>query len=133
MGKYDDMLYLPHHQSERHAHMPVAARAVQFAPFAALTGYEAAVEETARQTQTRSELSDDEIARLDLQMRLLQEKLSEHPTVTLTFFQSDEKKSGGAYLQYSGKVKKLDLYSRRLFFSNGDEIPLDDIYEILFP
>ena len=133
MGKYDDMLYLPHHQSERRAHMPIASRAAQFAPFAALTGYEAAVEETARQTQTRIELNEDEIARLDMQLRLLQEKLPAYPTVQLTYFQPDEKKSGGAYLQHTGRAKRLDFYSRRLIFCDGSEIPLDDIYEIIFP
>ncbi len=132
MGSYDDILHLPHHQSDRRAHMPIRSRAAQFAPFAALTGYEAAVEETARLTQARIELNEDEIAALDAQLRLLLERLAEEPAVSLTFFQPDKKKSGGAYLHRTGAVKKLDFYSRRLIFRSGEEIPLDDIYELTF-
>ena len=97
-GPYDDIIALPHPTSRRHPRMPAIDRAAQFAPFAALTGYAAAVKETARETEAFTELAEDEAAALDRQLRLLEERVRERPWVVLTCFQPDQRKAGGAYL-----------------------------------
>ena len=121
-GKYDAILHLPHHVSKKHPPMPMADRAAQFAPFAALTGYDAAIRENARLTQERIVL-----AALDRRFRLLQEHLEEQPEVRLTRFRPDERKSGGAYETVSGIVKQIDSIARRIRLLDGTDIPMDDI------
>ena len=96
MGNYDDIIDLPHHVSETHPPMSRADRAAQFSPFAALTGYDAAVRETARMTERRIELDEGVKAELNARLNCILEHLSEHPQVSITYFMPDEKKSGGA-------------------------------------
>ena len=114
MGKYDDIINLPHHVSSTHPHMPMRDRAAQFMPFRALTGYEAAVHETARPTDSKAELTEDEKSLLDLRLQELADRITEHPKVTLTYFQPDKRKTGGACVTITGRLKKFDEYEGEL-------------------
>lgn len=128
--KYDDIINLPHHVSETRAHMPMLDRAAQFSPFAALTGYDAAVVETARLTDQKLELDETQKEHISEQLFELQERISEQPEATVVYFVPDEKKAGGAYETASGKIRKIDEYSQVLSFTDGTEIPFDSIYLI---
>lgn len=130
--KYDDIINLPHHQSAKRPHMSMIDRAAQFSPFAALTGYEDAVDETARLTVQRKELSEDEKALLDLQMNRLLAVLPKKPYVQITYFVPDEKKTGGAYRDICGTVIKIDIYENLLMLEDGGKIFLSDIIKLEF-
>jgi len=127
---YDDILLLPHHVSEKHPPMSRLDRAAQFSPFAALTGYEAAVEETARLTDRRIELDEGEKEAIDQRLTLVQERLPVPTEVTITYFIPDKKKAGGAYVSVSGTVKKIDDYERMVILRDGTSIPIEDILHI---
>lgn len=129
-GPYDDIIALPYPTSGRHRRMPAADRAAQFAPFAALTGYGAAVRETARETEPFKELAEDEAAVLDRQLRLLEERVPQRPWVVLTCFQPDQRKAGGAYVEVRGRVKRLDSTAGTIILEDGREIPINYILEI---
>ncbi len=128
--RYDDIIELPHHVSRKHPQMPLLDRAAQFAPFAALTGHEAAIRETARLTEEEIELDENSKELLDLRLQQLQEHLPEQPSVTVTYFKPDEKKSGGAYETVTGKVKKVDGYTGELVFTDGRRIVLGTVVEL---
>lgn len=128
--RYDDIIHLPHHTSATHPPMPVADRAAQFSPFAALTGHEAAIKETARLTCERAELDEYAKAALDHKLRIVQARLAEQPEITVTCFQPDSQKTGGNYITVTGKVKKIDVYRHILFMTDGLRIPVEDIFEI---
>lgn len=129
-GKYEDIINLPHHVSKTHPQMPLYDRAAQFSPFAALTGYEDAIRETARLTDNWVQLSEDKKQELDEKLhQLISEKERTEP-VTITFFQPDERKEGGSYRTVTGQIKKFDIYKRKLFFKDGTEIELEKIVEI---
>lgn len=129
-GKYEDIINLPHHVSKTHPQMPLYDRAAQFSPFAALTGYEDAIRETARLTDTWVQLSEDRKQELDEKLqRLISEKGRIEP-VTITFFQSDERKAGGSYRTVTGQIRKFDMYKRKLLFKNGAEIDIEKITDI---
>ena len=131
-GKYDDILYLFHHVSPTHRRMTMAERAAQFSPFAALTGYEDAVQETGRVTEQRIELSEDEKAVLDRKQQIILVALErgEQPKVSVTYFQPDKRKSGGEYVAITRTVKKVSDPDRKMIFSDGTEISLTDITTI---
>lgn len=105
---YDDIIGLPHHVSQRHPHMPVSDRAAQFAPFAALTGYGDVIKETARLTEARPELSEDEREELDYKLRTILRDPGENPEITITYFVPDTRKSGGAYRKAAGRIRTVD-------------------------
>ena len=128
--RYDDIIDLPHHQSKVHPHMPLQDRAAQFAPFAALTGHEAAIQETQRLTDWQMQLDEDALETLDEKLELIREHLGTEAEVTFTCFVPDEKKEGGAYATCSGSVKKLDLYARTILLSDNTVISLDKIVDI---
>ena len=128
--KYDDIIDLPHHVSPRRAGMPMADRAAQFAPFAALTGYDAAVRETARLTEKRIEPDEDAVAEINRKLRQLYEEMADEPMVSVTYFRPDEKKSGGAYVTVTGRVKKIDPVSQRVVMEDEREIPMGEILSI---
>lgn len=128
--KYKDIIHLPHKQSTTRPHMAVVDRAAQFAPFAALVGYDDAVKETARLTESRRELSDGALEQLNAKLNYIQEHLDEQPKVSITYFQPDSKKSGGAYLTCTGIVKRVDDYEHTVLMQDGREIFIDDITEI---
>lgn len=126
-GKYDDIINLPHPTSARHPRMPMADRAAQFSPFAALAGHGAAIEETARLTDQKVELTEEGKALLDEKLRLLLETGGEG---VFTYFLPDERKDGGAYITTTGKVKKIDPLEGRVILKDGTAIPIEDILEI---
>ena len=130
MGKYDDIINLPHHTSPKRPRMSMIDRAAQFSPFAALTGYDAAVKETARLTDRRIELDEYSKAALDERLRLVQEHLKEYPEVTITYFQPDERKDGGAYLSVTGSIKKFDAYEKCVVMMDKQKILIDVIFAI---
>ena len=125
--KYDDIIDLPHHVSERHAQMPMADRAAQFSPFAALTGYDAAIVETARLTDRKRELSEERKQEISRQLNALQARIRTDPTVTAVYFEADGKKAGGAYRTVTGSAKRVDPLAGVLELTDGTAIPFDDI------
>ena len=127
MTRYDDIINLPHHVSTTHAPMPVADRAAQFSPFAALTGYEDAIDETARLTQDWIELDENEKERLNEKFQQIREQLPMHPQVIFTYFEPDQKKQGGAYLTVEGRVKKIDEYRGAFILEDGREVLIESI------
>lgn len=129
-GPYDDIIGLPHPTSERHPRMSMANRAAQFSPFAALTGYEDAVKETARLTDARAELTEEEKSALDAKLRLLAGPAGGE--VSLTYFQPDGRKAGGAYFTVISAVKKIDGFAREIVLADGRRIPVDDIVDVQF-
>lgn len=128
--KYDDIIHLPHHVSATRPHMSISERAAQFMPFRALTGYEDAVRETARLTDRKIELTEDEKAFLDLRLQELADELASQPQVSLTYFLPDKKKAGGAYVTVTGRLKKIDEMEGVLVLTGGERIPIEDILEI---
>lgn len=129
-GQYDNIINLPHHVSSSRPHMSSLDRAAQFSPFAALTGYDATVKETARLTDERIELDESTKAALNERLLMIQEQFDDQPQVSITYFQPDNRKAGGAYIVATGCVKKLDEYERRVVMMDGKKIPIDDIIEI---
>ncbi len=129
---YEDIINLPHHISKKHRPMPREARAAQFAPFAALTGYESDVNEAARYTGKRRELGEYETERLNRRINEIRNGIHGNTEVIITYFKPDEKKAGGEYLNIGGRVRKIDDYGRTLTLTSGALIPLDDISEIVF-
>lgn len=113
-----------------HPRMPVRSRAAQFAPFAALTGHDDAIRETARLTVARIELDEGEQAVLDSKLQLLRRHLAEQPAVRVTYFQPDARKAGGAYLTAAGAAKKLDAHAGLLILQDGTRIPVAEIVQI---
>lgn len=129
-GAYDDIIDLPHHVSDTRPRMSRLDRAAQFSPFAALTGYGAAIKETARLTDERVELGEYELMELNAGIHMLMERIEEHPQVEITYFKPDERKDGGAYLTVKSRAKRLNEYERFILLEDGTEIPFDDIYKI---
>ena len=127
---YDDIIRLPHHVSQNHPQMPLRDRAAQFAPFAALTGYEAAVGETARQTAERRELDPQEAEELNCRLAALIARLPERPEVTIEYFVPDERKAGGAYVTVTGRVRHISVAERTLVMEDRAVIGLEDIAAI---
>lgn len=128
--KYKDILHLPHPTSERHPRMPLSNRAAQFAPFAALVGYDDAISETVRLTDKKSELSDERRTELDAKQSLLADMIEEQPRITVTYFEADKKKSGGTYRVYTGNLKRIDDYEKLFLFTDGTRILLRDVYSV---
>lgn len=125
--QYDDIINLPHHVSQTRPRMSMTDRAAQFSPFAALASFDAAIREMGRLTEQRIELTEDSREELDRRQQPLVEHLSEHPEVSVTYFVSDERKSGGAYVMVSDGVKKIDRYQRLLVLNDDLWIPLNEI------
>lgn len=128
--RYDDIIGLPHPVSQKHPQMPLRDRAAQFSPFAALTGYEDAVDETARLTDQRIELAEDARAALNAQLAGLAAQTTAYPLVSVTYFVPDAAKAGGAYLTELCTVKRLDEAESCLLLSDGRRIPLQDILQL---
>ncbi len=127
---YSDIIDLPHHVSGTRPHMSMRDRAAQFSPFAALTGYDAAIKETARLTDQREELDEDVKGKLSERLNLIQKNLAAAPEVEITYFVPDERKEGGAYSTVTGAVKKIDAVQRLVVLTDGTDIPMDEIIEI---
>lgn len=129
-NNYDDIINLPHHQSETRPHMSLYDRAAQFSPFSALTGYNEAVKESARLTDKNHELSEEAAARLDKQLLYIRQNIKEQPQITITYFLHDKRKDGGAYVSESGIIKQIDDVERVVILQSNTKIPLDDISDI---
>lgn len=130
---YDDIIHLPHHQSIKHPPMSMSARAAQFAPFAALVGYDEQVAEAGRLTESQIILNEDQLTELNQQLQTLNSMLGQNPPATITYFVPDKHKEGGRYITSTSCVKKIDCYNRLLILSDDTEIGLDYITKIDLP
>lgn len=130
MGKYDDIINLPHHVSKTRPKMPLEQRSAQFAPFAALTGYEDEILETGRLTTDRIELNEEAKQLLDRTLQAIANKISTQPAVTITYFVPDTKKDGGAYVTVSGNIKKIDKYKNIIVLTDKTSIPINNIIDM---
>ena len=130
MKDYSDIINMPHHVSNNRPQMSMRDRAAQFVPFAALTGYDDAVRETARQTNQKIELLDEQVAILNEKILFLIEKIKDNLEITITYFIPDKKKEGGAYTTIKGIVKKIDEYNKLIIMNDGREIMMDSIFDL---
>lgn len=128
--QYDDIINLPHHTSPTRPRMSRENRAAQFAPFAAVVGHDAAIKETGRLTDAKIELGESAIAELEMKLDILVDITAECPEVSVTYFQPDGKKDGGAYVTASGVLKKVDNTLHVIVFTDGKSIPIADILDI---
>ena len=125
---YEDIVNLPPHISKKHPQPSMMDRAARFAPFAAITGYEEMVLEEARVTEERIDLDEGTLSLLNEKLNMIQEFLDEEPEVTITYFEPDKKKSGGAYVSITGVVKRIDEYEHFVIMTDGKKIRIEDIY-----
>lgn len=130
MNDYSDIISHPHYVSKTRPQMSELERAAQFSPFAALTGYDAAIKETGRLTDERIELGEETKALLDMKQQYLLEMISDQPEIAVTYFVPDEKKSGGEYITVTGNLKRIDNYERLMLFTDGKKIPMDEVVDI---
>lgn len=129
-AQYNDIIDLPHHVSATRPQMSMIERAAQFSPFAALTGYDAAIKETGRLTDEKTELDEESLKDLDMRFQLLLDKLDDKPEVTITYFVPDELKSGGEYVVLTDTIKKVEVFERLLITMNGTKIPMNDVLSL---
>ena len=129
-GRYDDIIHLPHHISPSRKRMSMTDRAAQFSPFAALTGYEAAIEETGRLTERQIDFDVDGKAMLDEKLRKLANRISQQPAVCITFFVPDSRKSGGAYVDKICRVRRIDPNRKGILTEDGLWISFERIFDI---
>ena len=137
LEKYKDIINLPHHVSKKHPQMSLDARSAQFAPFAALTGYEDAVEETGRLTDRRIEIDEEVKKDLNRKLQIIKHKLTMpkqdlKEKFTFTYFIPDTKKTGGKYVNITGIPKKINEYKQTIILEDKTEIPISEIVEIIF-
>lgn len=130
LHNYDDIINMPPHRSSTRPHMSLVDRGAQFSPFAALTGYDAAVEEAGRLTDSKIELSDDAKEIIDFRLRRIADVVDQAPLVSVLYFVPDARKAGGEYLRAEGRVVKLDEYGRRIIFEGGLSVAIDAIRAI---
>lgn len=128
--KYDEIIDLPHHVSKTRPQMPMSDRAAQFSPFAALTGYDAAVKETGRLTDEKIELDEESLTALNVRYQMLMDVLAEGPEVRITYFKPDEKKAGGAHMTITGAVRKIDDFEQMITMRDGTRIPMGDVLSL---
>ena len=126
--QYDDIINMPHHVSITRSHISALDRAAQFSPFAALTGHDAAIKETARLTNERIDLDENSKEIVDEKLLILREHLEEQPKVSITYFKQDEKKSGGEYQSVKNKIIKINEYENTILLEDGTIIPIKDVY-----
>ena len=127
---YDEIINMPHHVSTKRPQMSRLDRAAQFAPFAALTGHDAAIKETARLTDERVELDEGAKAVLNEKLQMALDFADAEPEITVTHFVEDKRKSGGAYAAFTGVIKRIDEYERTVIFTDKTKIRINDIYAI---
>ena len=129
-GPYDDIINLPHYSSQKRPQMSMLDRAAQFSPFAALTGYDAAIKETGRLTDDRIELEEQALTILNMKYQMLMDALLDNPEVTITYFVPDERKEGGSYVSKTGVVKKVAEFERLIILRDGAKIQMDNVMDI---
>lgn len=127
---YEDIINLPHHVSKQFPQMSMENRAAQFAPFAALSGHDEAIRETARLTEEQIDLDETSAMILNQQIALLRQKLKEKPLISVRYFKADSKKSGGYYKEFKARLKIIDEYTKCFVFCEGETIPMSSIVEI---
>ena len=132
IDNYDDIKHLTRPQYDDLHPMSMHDRAAQFSPFASLVGYDDAVAETARLTDSRAELTEDEMSELNANLNRLLDSLDEQPQISVTYFVPDEKKSGGKYVEKQGVVRIFDSYSQELVFTDGVRIAVADMAKLDF-
>lgn len=132
MGEYDDIINMPRFVSKRYPQMSMHDRAAQFSPFAALTGYDDAIKETARLTDKKINLDEDVLQKLDEILFVIRKKLDsgQKCRTVISYFEKDLKKDGGRYLDISGEVKRIDEYRNVIVLMDGNIIPIEDIMNI---
>lgn len=129
-GKYDDIINLPHHTSSKHPRMTRTARAAQFAPFAALTGLDDEMEETARLTDKKITLDEEQKQVINRELLFIKNNPQRNIPVIITFFKSDGRKDGGAYIEKEVRIKKIDEINKKLILSDYSEIKIDDLFSV---
>lgn len=127
---YEDIIDLPHHVSKTRPHMAAIDRAAQFSPFAALTGYDAAIKETARLTDERVELDEYIKGALSDRLQIIAERIQEYPEIAISYFQPDAEKNGGTYVTAISAAQKIDEYDRVILMTDGTAISIDEIISI---
>ena len=131
MNKYEDIINLPHYEPIYHPRMSIDKRAGQFAPFAALVGYDEEIEETARLTTRKHILDGESVDKLNENLNIIKENVNKHLEIKITYFIADLKKEGGKYINKTGKVKTLDLVNGYIKMIDNEKIYLGDITEIV--
>ena len=129
MNNYDDIINLPHHISKNHKRMSIQNRAAQFSPFAALTGYEDAINETKRITEEKRILTNDKKEEINNTLIEIEENLNKY-NYKITYFIKDNKKAGGKYISIIDKIKKIDTYNNKIITKNNQTIEIDNLYQI---
>lgn len=127
MSMYDDIINLPHWEPKTRQRMSAEDRAGQFAPFAALTGYDAMVSEKARLIDEKPELAEEQLLALNNTLSAILKRISDHPTVAVTWFRQDPVKEGGEYVTTEGVVRDVELTTRIIVMRSGQKIALDDV------
>ena len=130
VDKYKKYIDLPHHVSSKYPHISLYDRSAQFAPFAALTGYEELIEEEGRLTSDRIEINEEAKFQLDVKMQRLMERASQMPLVSITYFVPDEKKNGGKYVTLDEEIKKIDILKHVIVTVSSTVIPVDEIVDM---
>lgn len=128
--EYADIIDLPHHVSKTRPKMSMHDRAAQFSPFAALTGYDAAIKETARWTDGKVDLDETSKVSLDEKLLFIMSRLAEKPVVVITYFKKDERKDGGTYEVTEGCIRKVDVYEGSVVMEDRSKIRIEDIIDI---
>ena len=131
-NNYDDIINTPRWNPKKHTRMFMESRNAQFAPFAALTGYEDAVKETARLTDRRIELDEELKVILDMKIQVIQELISNKPELEVTYFIPDDKKDGGRYETILDNINKIDIYKQQMIMQNGTIIDIKEIIDLDF-
>ena len=129
-GKYDDIINLPHRVSKMRQPMSMLERAAQFSPFQALTGYGAAIKETARMTDEKAELGEDDLSALNVKLRILMDHLEESPEVSFVCFRPDERKAGGSYVSVTERVRRIDEIAGQIILVGGEKIPIHSVCDM---
>ena len=130
MSRYDDIINLPHPISGKHPRMALSDRAAQFAPFAALTGHEVAINETVRLTDERISLSEDVIDEINKRLNIIAKNIDDPKDVSIIYFVPDERKNGGIYEKHEGLIKKIDEYKKVIIMADDTKIPIEQIVDI---
>lgn len=128
---YEDIINLPHHVSKKRPQMSMMDRAAQFSPFAALTGYDAAIKETGRLTYDRIDLGVDTLSDLNVKLQYIADHVNDYLNVSFTYFRPDERKTGGHYTETTGIVKRIDDYEHLIVLMDGSKIPMGDVLDII--
>lgn len=130
-NNYEDIINLPHHTSLKHPRMTRESRAAQFAPFAALTGHDDAIKETARLTDKRIELTEEEKLNINNKLQIINDNIKNHPKINITYFEYDKKKEGGKYLTHTGNIKKIDMLEQIIILTDKTKININEIIDIV--